>query len=425
MRRLLPSAVVALLLIRAVTPVFADGRLSESIRVDWDPFGSLSVRAVARFGGSLDLAIAGNSGDENQRIRLGVATPSLVVGPLAVSGAYRELLGSKGGPRSDAWYVPGRIGLDASLGSSRRGLAFRPLSVMDLFVWESSRVVVGTRIGLGNRVAFAEVLGTLTSVVSIPTTSTDATPSWFEDRAPALPIGNVIARAVGAAEWGTVGSSVSASFPGSALPGLSLRGSGKLWLPGRWQLAGIGFLATPDFRLPDGERPDEPARWGAALRREGRFVDAGIDFARAYESEDAAYDAIGFATESLVGSDAEATGSITTRRRDVSRRVASVGGQVRFEFPVTEALAWRARVSFRIAPPDRRLEISPSLALASGYHVSGRVRAVYSMPGLGVSRSGSQSALDFALVGDYERDPEASDIGLSVSVRTTIERDDG
>lgn len=409
MVRFFLSAIVASLLILTTGQLFAVDALSESIRVDWEPAGTLSVRAVARIRERLELAVAGRSGDENQRIRLGLGTPVVVVGPLAVSGAYRELFGSGAGPWSDAWYAPGRIDLDSSLDSSRRGLVLRPLSALDLFVLEASTLVVGTRLALGNRDFFAEVLVAHTSVASIRDGEQNVTPSWFEDPAPALPIGNLIVRAAGTAGWVTVGSSMSVSLPRSALPGLALRGATKLSLPGRWKLGGIGFLATSDYRLAGGERPGDPARWGAALRRKGRFVDVGFDFARAYASPEAAYDAIGFATESLVGSNGEATASIAIRRRDESRRLASVGSRVEFEFPTGGTTSWSARFTSRIAPQGRRIELSPSVAVASESRVSARVRTVYSI-----------SALAFVLVGEYEWDPDESDFDFSFSIRYRV-----
>ena len=418
-----PNLVAAVLLL-AIATIGIDGAAAdESLVITTQPGREIAARIITQPLPDVRLSLNARSRHTTgQTIRLGVAMPGVVAGPVTLAGAYAELANPMTGTAAgDRWFVPGRITVDTSLvPSSRIGAAVGRIPWADGFAWYvSDTLTVGATLrALVDRERY-RVHGELLSAFSYPVPAPDegdpGDRSWFADAVVAEPIAHALVRSVGSAGPVRIGIGSMASVPRLTMPGMLVRSAGD-FRSGRWRLAGAGAMTTPGFQDTRGRRPGDQARWGVSLRYGGLRLSAAVEHDRSYTGSNDAYRAVGFVPGALSLHRGRSAARVTARPSVRGAGVRSVGADGHLDL---DRSAWRLRAHARIVLPGERVELAPSVTWRSDRLADFRLRSVAVVDGRLMDRFVPGSSLRVSLIMEYTGATE-EDRGVASTLEITF-----
>ncbi len=403
---ILPAFFAIALLVRAPVPAVAsDAR--ESLLLAVRPGHEIALRIVSEPMEDLRLLLTSRARHSGHSIRVGLATPRLVVGPLSLSGIYAGLENPMGATASsDRWFTPGRIALDGSLvPATRSGVTVRPFPWAEAFAWRTDTLVIGAALcGTVERGAASAHLQ-LAGSSSRPLRPEDPDPrdrSWFEDRRPTEPVEHALGRLVVVARPLRLSLGATASLPRLTMPGLLLLSAAELRPARHWTVAAAGALSSPDFTDTRGRRPGDSGRWSASVVYDGHRLGAAVEQDTGYAGTGQAYPRVGFPW-ALEPSRRRLTGRISVRPVRDGSGLRSVAADGRYEGLTHD---WQVRLHGRLVGPREIVELHPAATLRSDRSTALRLRAVAHLTGAIMDRLVHGSSLQVSLVGEHEGRPD-------------------
>ena len=425
MGRVLPNPARAGLLL-AIASIGIHAAAAESVVITARPGREIVARAISEPLPDVRLSLhARGRTNAGQMIRLGLAAPGLVAGPVTLVGAYADLAGPMTGTAAaERWFVPSRIVADTSIvPSSRIGVLVSQVPWADGFGWYASdTLTVGAMLrALVDREAF-RARGELVAAASYPVPlargEEPGTPPWFSDAVVPEPVTHALVSLIASAGPVRVGLGSAASVPRSTMPGMVVRSAAD-YRRGRWRLAGAGAIATPGFQDTRGRRPGDRARWSVSLRYTGARLSAAAEHERAYAGSNEAYAAVGFVPGAHSLHRARYAARVTVRPVVRGAGVRSVGVDGYLD---ADPSAWRLRAHARIVLPGEWFELAPSVTMRPDRLADYRLRSVAVVDGPAMDRVVAGSSLHASLVVEYagataEKREVASTVEITFRVR--------